>query len=102
VAYAQIRLFEHGEHQFIGSARVGGGFQDQQHSGMNMFRDLLIRIDDVTHVRIFGFTKGRRHGDVNGVEEATAPKSAAARSLPDSTIASAGRAVRPGYRIRRD
>ena len=68
LADLQPGFFEHRQHQLVGGAGIGGRFQNHQHAGMKIFRDLLAGVDDVAHVRIFGLAQRRRHADVDGVE----------------------------------
>ena len=37
----QARLCEHGQHQLVGGAGIGGGFQNHQHAGVKVLGDLL-------------------------------------------------------------
>src|ERR1035438_6970559 len=68
--HAQAGFFEHGQQQLYGSAGIGGRFQDDEHSGMEMLDDFLAGGHDVAHIRVFGLAQGRGHADVDGVQVA--------------------------------
>ena len=68
LAHLPAGRFQHGQNQLVGGSRIGGGFQNHQLAGPEVFRRLLAGGHDVTHVRIFGLAQGRGHRDVDGIE----------------------------------
>ena len=67
-SHLQPGFQKHRQHYFVGSARIGGGFQSHQHPGMEIPGDLLARRHDVAHVWIFGLAQRRGDTNVDGVE----------------------------------
>jgi hypothetical protein len=61
-------MSEHRESEFLGGRRVAGGFQDQQHAGLETLGKLLAGGDDAAHVRVFGLAQRRADADIDGVE----------------------------------
>jgi len=96
------RPCEHGEHQFIGGAGIGGGFEDDQHTGVKIFRDRLAGADDIAHIRILGLAQWSGDADIDGVEIGDGGESVVALIRPFSTRGFSTESECPEYRTRRD
>jgi len=67
LAGRQSALFEPGDQDFVGCARISGAFQHNQHAGVRNFSDSICRADNIRHIRIFGFGERGRHANAQGV-----------------------------------
>ncbi len=56
--------------EFVCRARIGGGFEHHQETGMEVTGNGFGRGDDEAHVGIFGFAEGRGNADIDGIESA--------------------------------
>src|SRR5439155_1116688 len=68
LAHFQVVPLEHRQHQLVGSARISGGLENNQHSSVKMPGDLLAGADDVAHVRVFCLAERRGYADIDGDE----------------------------------
>ena len=81
---------------------IGGGFQNDQHAGMEVLGDLLAGGHDVAHVRVFGLAQRRGHADVDGVELGDHGEIRGGAEFLPSTRGLVPLKEYPGRRIRRD
>ena len=65
---SETSCLEHRPDQFLCRPRIGGGFEDDQHSRVKVCRDGFDGRHDVGHVGVFRFPQRRRHADVDRVE----------------------------------
>ena len=67
LAHLQTALFQHGQDEFVGRSRIGGGLEDDELPRAEALGDLLRRRHDVGHVGVFGLAQRRGDTDVDGV-----------------------------------